>query len=160
MTEPKLSHLDDSGRARMVDVGHKPDTARMALARGEIKMKKETLDLIRAGALKKGDVLTVAQLAGIMGAKRTSELIPLCHPLPLNKIDVDLTLDDALPGVIITATAQTVGKTGVEMEALTAVSIAALTVYDMAKAVEKTMKIQNIRLVEKHGGQSGDVINE
>jgi len=160
MTSPKLSHLDDSGRARMVDVGHKPDTERTAIARGEIQMKPETLGLIRAGAIKKGDVLTVAQLAGIMGAKRTSELIPLCHPLPLNKIDVDLTLDDSLPGVIITATANTIGKTGVEMEALTAVSIAALTVYDMAKAVEKTMKIQNIRLVEKHGGMSGDVVNE
>jgi cyclic pyranopterin phosphate synthase len=160
MTEPKLSHLDDSGRARMVDVGHKPDTERIAIARGEIRMKKETLELIRAGALKKGDVLTVAQLAGIMGAKKTSELIPLCHPLPLNKIDVDLVLDDSIPGVVITAMAKTVGKTGVEMEALTAVSLAALTVYDMAKAVEKTMKIQNIRLVEKHGGQSGDVVNE
>jgi cyclic pyranopterin phosphate synthase len=160
MTEPKLSHLDESGRARMVDVGHKPDTERIAIARGEIQMKKETLDQIRAGAVKKGDVLTVAQLAGIMGAKKTADLIPLCHPLPLNKIDVDLALDDSIPGVVVTATAKTVGKTGVEMEALTAVSIAALTVYDMAKAVEKTMKIQNIRLVEKHGGQSGDVINE
>jgi len=123
-------------------------------------MKKETLDLIRAGQIKKGDVLTVAQIAGITASKRTSELIPLCHPLPLTKIDVDLTMDESLPGVVITATAKTVGKTGVEMEALTAVSIAALTVYDMAKAAEKTMRIQNIRLLEKHGGQSGDVVNE
>ena len=156
----KLSHLDESGRARMVDVGAKPDTERTAIAKGEVRMKKETLDLIRAGQIKKGDVLTVAQIAGITGAKRTSELIPLCHPLPLTKVDVDLALDDSLPGVLITSTAKTFGKTGVEMEALTGVSIAALTVYDMAKAAEKTMCIQNIRLAEKHGGQSGDVINE
>ena len=156
----KLTHLDEQGRASMVDVGHKPDTERMAVVRGEIHMKKETLDLIRAGQIKKGDVLTIAQIAGITAAKRTSDLIPLCHPLPLSKIDVDLALDDALPGVLITATAKTIGKTGVEMEALTAVSVAALTVYDMAKAAEKTMRIQNIRLVEKHGGQSGDVVNE
>ena len=144
----------------MVDVGDKPDTERVAVARGEIHMKKETLDLIRAGQIKKGDVLTVAQIAGITASKRTSELIPLCHPLPLHKVDVDFVLDDSLPGVVITATARTIGKTGVEMEALTAVSIAALTVYDMAKAAEKTMRIQNIRLVEKHGGQSGDIVNE
>lgn len=156
----KLSHLDEQGRVRMVDVGHKPDTQRMAVARGEVHMKKETLKLIRAGQMKKGDVLTVAQIAGISASKRTSELIPLCHPLPLTKVDVDLLLDDSLPGVVITATAKTTGKTGVEMEALTAVSIAALTVYDMAKAAEKTMRIQNIRLVEKHGGQSGDVFNK
>jgi cyclic pyranopterin phosphate synthase len=159
MNSPKLSHIDEQGHARMVDVGDKPDTERLAIARGEVLMKSETLALIRAGAMKKGDVLTVAQIAGISAAKRTSDLIPLCHPLPLTKVDVDLALDDALPGVIITATAKTIGKTGVEMEALTAVSVAALTVYDMAKAVEKTMRIQNIRLVEKHGGRSGDVIN-
>lgn len=156
----KLTHLDPEGRARMVDVGHKPDTERIAVARGEIQMKRETLALIRDGQIKKGDVLTVAQIAGISASKRTAELIPLCHPLPLNKVDVDLALDDSLPGVVITATAKTIGKTGVEMEALTAVSVAALTVYDMAKAAEKTMRIQNIRLIEKHGGQSGDVINE
>jgi cyclic pyranopterin phosphate synthase len=156
----KLSHLDDSGRARMVDVGAKPVTERIAIARGEVHMKKETLELIRTGQIIKGDVLTVAQIAGIIGSKKTSELIPLCHPLPLTKIDIDLSLDDSLPGVVITATAKTVAKTGVEMEALTGVSIAALTVYDMAKAAEKTMRIQNIRLVEKHGGQSGDVKNE
>jgi len=156
----QLTHLDEQGRAKMVDVGHKPDTERIAVAKGEIHMRKETLDLIRAGQIKKGDVLTIAQIAGITASKRTSDLIPLCHPLPLTKVDVDLALDDSLPGVVITATAKTIGKTGVEMEALTAVSIAALTVYDMAKAAEKTMRIQNIRLVEKHGGQSGDIVNE
>jgi cyclic pyranopterin phosphate synthase len=159
MTTP-LSHLDETGRARMVDVGHKPDTERTAVAAGEVVMRHETLALVRSGALKKGDVLAVAQVAGVMAAKRTSELIPLCHPLPLTQVLVDLELDDALPGVRITATTRTVAKTGVEMEALTAVSVAALTIYDMAKAVEKTMRIQNIRLLEKHGGQSGDVINQ
>ncbi len=156
----KLTHLDESGRARMVDVSNKPDSERIAIAQGEVRMLPETLALIRAGQIKKGDVLSVAQIAGIGGAKRTSELIPLCHPLPLTNINVDLTLDDSIPGVRITAAAKTIGKTGVEMEALTAVSVAALTVYDMAKAAEKTMRIQNIRLVEKHGGQSGDVVNE
>lgn len=159
MSTPALTHLDETGRARMVDVGAKADTERLAIARGEVVMKPETLALIRAGQIKKGDVLTVAQIAGIQAAKRTSELIPLCHPLPLTQIDVELTLDDSLPGVQITAAAKTVGKTGVEMEALTAVSLAALTIYDMAKAVEKTMKIQNIRLLEKRGGKSGDVLN-
>ena len=160
MSDPKLTHLDEHGRAHMVDVGAKPDTERIAIAKGEVHMKSETLELIRAGEIKKGDVLTVAQIAGISASKRTSELIPLCHPLPLTKVDVDLALDATLPGVVITATAKTIGKTGVEMEALTAVSVAALTVYDMAKAAEKTMRIQNIRLVKKHGGRSGDVINE
>ena len=156
----KLSHLDEHGRAHMVDVGAKPDTERTAIARGEVHMLQTTFDLIRAGQVKKGDVLTVAQIAGIMAAKRTSELIPLCHPLPLTQVQVELDLDESLPGVVITATARTTGKTGVEMEALTAVSVAALTVYDMAKAAEKTMRIQNIRLVEKHGGRSGHVVNE
>ncbi len=156
----KLTHIDSSGRAHMVDVGDKPVTDRVAIAKGEIVMLRATFDLIRDGQIKKGDVLTVAQIAGITAAKRTSELIPLCHPLPLTKVDVDLALDESLPGVVITATVKTSGKTGVEMEALTAVSVAALTVYDMAKAAEKTMKIQNIRLIEKHGGQSGDVVNE
>jgi cyclic pyranopterin phosphate synthase len=159
MTIP-LSHLDEAGRARMVDVGQKADTERVAVARGEVHMRPETLALIRQGAIKKGDVLTVAQLAGIMAAKRTSDLIPLCHPLSLTQVQVDLVTDEALPGVRITAQVRTVGKTGVEMEALTAVSVAALTIYDMAKAAEKTMRIENIRLVEKHGGRSGDVINE
>lgn len=143
----------------MVDVGHKPDTERIAIARGEVHMKQETLEFIRAGQIKKGDVLTVAQIAGITACKRTSDLIPLCHPLSLSTVDVDLRLDDTLPGVIITATVKVNGKTGVEMEALTAVSVAALTVYDMTKAAEKTMRIQNIRLIEKRGGRSGDVFN-
>lgn len=144
----------------MVDVGDKADTVRTAIAGGEVVMRMTTLEEIRAGNIIKGDVLSVAQIAGITAAKRTSELIPLCHPLPINFIGVSLSLDEGLPGVIITATVKTTGKTGVEMEALTAVSVAALTVYDMAKAVEKTMKIQNIRLIEKHGGRSGDVVNE
>ena len=156
----KLTHLDASGRARMVDVGQKAETDRIAIAKGEVVMRPDTLALIRAGALKKGDVLVVAQVAGVMAAKRTSDLIPLCHPLPLTQVTVDLDLDEELPGVRITARARTVAKTGVEMEALTAVSVAALTVYDMAKAAEKTMCIQNVRLVEKHGGRSGDVVNE
>lgn len=160
MSDPKLTHLDENGRARMVDVGSKPDTERFAIAKGEVHMLHSTFDLIRAGQIKKGDVLTIAQIAGITASKRTSDLIPLCHPLPLTKVDVELALDESLPGIVITSTAKTVGKTGVEMEALTAVTVAALTVYDMAKAAEKTMRIQNIRLVEKHGGLSGDVINE
>ncbi|MBC8509732.1 MAG: cyclic pyranopterin monophosphate synthase MoaC [Anaerolineales bacterium] len=160
MSEKKLSHIDDSGRARMVDVGNKPITERVAVAKGEVHMQPETLELIQQGALKKGDVLSVAQLAGVMAAKRTSELIPLCHPLALNQVLVDVEPDSSLPGVQITATVRTSGKTGVEMEALTAVSVAALTVYDMAKAVEKNMRIENVRVVEKRGGQSGDVVNE
>lgn len=155
----KLSHLDASGRARMVDISEKPETERIALASGEVHMRPDTLAEIQAGSLKKGDVLAVAQIAGVLAAKRTSELIPLCHPLPINQIVVEIEPDSKIPGVSITATVRTTGKTGVEMEALTAVAVAALTVYDMAKAVEKTMRIQNIRLVEKHGGQSGDVIN-
>lgn len=142
----------------MVNVGDKADTERLAVAAGEVRMKPETLALIRAGALKKGDVLTTAQLAGILAAKRTAELIPLCHPLPLTHIEVNCELSDDLPGVLVTARVRTTGKTGVEMEALTAVSIAALTIYDMAKAAEKTMQITNVRLLEKHGGKSGDVV--
>ncbi len=153
-----LTHVDSSGTARMVDVGHKADTERIAVAGGEVRMQPETLRLIREGALKKGDVLTVARVAGIMAAKRTSELIPLCHPLPLTHVEVDMTLDEAERRVMIRATARTTGKTGVEMEALTAVTVAALTVYDMAKAVDRAMRIQNVRLLEKHGGKSGDYI--
>jgi cyclic pyranopterin phosphate synthase len=160
MNSKKLSHIDEGGQAHMVDVGAKPVTERTAVARGEVQLKPETLELVRQGLLKKGDVLTVAQIAGIMAAKRTAELIPLCHPLPLHQVEVDLALDGNLPGVVITASARTSGKTGVEMEALTAVSVAALTVYDMVKAVEKTARIHNIHLVEKTGGQSGDVFNE
>jgi cyclic pyranopterin phosphate synthase len=160
MDTPRLTHLDDSGYAHMVDVGGKPETERIAVARGEVRMKRETLELIRAGALKKGDVLTVAQVAGITAAKRTSDLIPLCHSLPLTSVNVALALDDTLPGVAIIATVRTVARTGVEMEALTAAAVAALTVYDMAKSAERTMCIQNICLMEKRGGQSGDVLNE
>jgi cyclic pyranopterin phosphate synthase len=155
-----LTHLDDTGTARMVDVGAKPDTERVAVAAGAVYMQPETLRLIREGALKKGDVLTVARLAGVMGAKRTSELIPLCHPLPLTHLDIDVTLDEAANAVRITATARTIGKTGVEMEALTAVTTAALTVYDMAKAVDRGMRLSDIRLLEKHGGQHGDYVAE
>ena len=144
----------------MVDVGAKDDTDRWALAHGEVVLKPETVALIRQGLMKKGDVLTVAQIAGIMAAKKTSELIPLCHPIPIHQVEVNLELDEGLPGVKIAATVRTTGKTGVEMEALTAVSVAALTVYDMVKAVEKTGRIQNIHLVEKHGGKSGDIVNE
>jgi len=144
----------------MVDISEKADTVRVAVAKGEVRMERATLGLIRDGQLQKGDVLAVAELSGVMAAKKTWELVPLCHPLALSHIDVELALDDALPGVVITATAKATGKTGVEMEALTAVSVAALTVYDMAKAAEKTMRIGNIRLVEKHGGRSGDVVNE
>jgi cyclic pyranopterin phosphate synthase len=156
----KLSHLDSTGRAQMVDVSEKAETDRLAVAKGEVRMLSATLELIRAGQLAKGDVLTVAQVAGIAGAKKTSDLVPLCHPLPLTKIDVEFELDESLPGVVITARAKTRARTGVEMEALTAVSVAALTIYDMAKAAEKTMRIGNIRLVEKRGGRSGDVVNE
>jgi len=156
----ELSHIDANGNAKMVDVSEKTETTRLAIACGEIRMKPETLALIKAGAMKKGDVLTVAQIAGIQAAKKTSELIPLCHPLPITKVDVEMRINDQLPGVVITATVKVTGKTGVEMEALTAVSVAALTIYDMAKAVEKTMCIQNIRLIEKHGGRSGDIANE
>jgi cyclic pyranopterin phosphate synthase len=154
----QLTHLDEQGRARMVDVGAKPDSERVAVAAGSVTMQPETLRLIREGALKKGDVLTIARIAGIMAAKRTSELIPLCHPIALTQIDVNLTLSDEQNAVHITATARTIGKTGVEMEALTAVSTAALTVYDMAKAVDRGMVISDIRLLEKHGGQHGDYV--
>ena len=158
--ESQLTHVDASGAARMVDVGGKPDTAREAVARGRVSMRAETLALVRANAFDKGDVLGVARIAGIMGGKDTSRLIPLCHPLPLHKIDVDLQLNESASAVEITATARTTGKTGVEMEALTAVSVAALTVYDMCKAVDRGMRIEAVRLVRKTGGRSGDVIME
>lgn len=154
----KLTHLDAEGRAEMVDVGNKPDNERMAVAEGAVYVQPETLQLIREGNMKKGDVLTVARLAGIMGAKKTSDLIPLCHPLPLTKIGVDLWLDDDANAVRIQATARTIGKTGVEMEALTAVNVAALTVYDMAKAVDREMRISDVRLLEKRGGTRGDYV--
>ena len=158
--ESELTHVDQSGKAQMVDVGSKPDTRREAVARGRVVMRRETLELIRANAFEKGDVLGVARIAGIMGAKNTSSLIPLCHPLPLNKVAVEFDLDKDDSAVEITATARTTGKTGVEMEALTAVSIAALTIYDMCKAVDRGMRIEAVRLARKTGGQSGDVVLE
>lgn len=150
-----LTHFDDQGHAHMVDVGAKPVTDRIATAEGRIVMTAQTLGLITEGRAKKGDVLGVARLAGIMAAKKTSDLIPLCHPLPITKVAVDLVPDAALPGVRVTATVKTSGVTGVEMEALTAVSVACLTVYDMLKAVEKGMQIEGIRLLLKDGGKSG-----
>lgn len=156
----ELSHLDDAGRASMVDVGQKPDTERLAVVRGHVTMQPETLTLIREGQIKKGDVLSVARIAGIMAAKRTPDLIPLCHPIQLTHVDVDLTLDDEEPRVLIEARVRSVGKTGVEMEALTAATVAALTIYDMAKAVDRSMRIEAVRLVEKHGGRSGSIVLE
>lgn len=150
-----LTHFDSRGQAHMVDVSAKAETARTAIAEGMVVMSSETLALAQGGAAK-GDVLGVARLAGIMGAKRTSDLIPLCHPLPLTKVSVELEPDASLPGIRITATASTTGRTGVEMEALTAVSTACLTVYDMLKAAQKDMRIEGIRLLSKTGGKSGD----
>jgi cyclic pyranopterin phosphate synthase len=150
-----LSHFDDQGRAHMVDVSEKPASARLAVAEGIVRMSPATLVLVREGRAEKGDVLGIARIAGIMGAKRTSDLIPLCHPLPVTKVALDLTPDDTLPGIRITATVKTTGQTGVEMEALTAVSVAALTVYDMLKAAEKGIVIEGIRLTLKEGGKSG-----
>ena len=150
-----LTHFDAKGDAHMVDVSDKAVTSRVATARGHIKMQRETFDIISEGRAKKGDVLGVARLAGIMGAKKTPDLIPLCHPLPVTKVAVELTLDHDLPGVQIEATVKTTGQTGVEMEAMTAVSTAALTIYDMSKAVDKSMEIGAIRVVLKDGGKSG-----
>jgi cyclic pyranopterin phosphate synthase len=157
MTE-QLTHLDEHGTARMVDVSPKLETERLAVAGGRVTMQPSTLRLIREGSIKKGDVLTIARIAGIMGAKRTAELIPLCHPLPLTHIELELTLDEAINAVQIIARARTVGKTGVEMEALTAVATAALTIYDMAKAVDRAMQIEGITLLEKRGGVHGDYV--
>lgn len=152
----RLSHVDESGSARMVDVAAKPDSSRGALATGSITMARETFEAIRENRIAKGDVLSVARIAGIMAAKRTAELIPLCHPVALTNAAVDLELDPLLPGVRVSASASTVGKTGVEMEALTAVATALLTIYDMAKAMDRGMIIGEIALAEKSGGQSGD----
>ena len=151
----KFTHLDSEGNAIMVDVSEKPQTERMAIAKGEVLITANTMKMIIAEDLQKGDVLSVAQLAGIMGAKRTSDLIPLCHPLNLSSVEVELSCDRLRNAVNITATCKLTGQTGVEMEALTAVSLAALTVYDMCKAVDKEMRITNIRLVQKSGGRSG-----
>ena len=152
----KLTHFDDDGKAHMVDVGAKPQSKRTAVASGLVRMSKAALDEIRRGAAAKGDVLGVARLAGIMASKRTADLIPLCHPLGLDHVQIDLEADDALPGVVITATCVVTGRTGVEMEAMTAVSVCALTIYDMCKSVDRAMRIEGIRLVHKSGGKSGD----
>lgn len=150
-----LSHLDDQGRPRMVDVGEKPITQRVAIAEGEIRTASATLMAVREGRTSKGDVLQVAQIAGVMASKRTAELIPLCHPLPISSVEVEIRPDPGLPGFRARATVRVEGKTGVEMEALTAVSCALLTIYDMCKAVDRGMQIERIRLVYKEGGQSG-----
>jgi cyclic pyranopterin phosphate synthase len=156
MADPSdLTHLGSSGEAWMVDVSEKASTARVAVAEGRVIMSAATLDLVRRGDAKKGDVLGAARIAGIMAAKKTSELIPLCHPLALTKVVVDIEPDEALPGFVVQATAKVTGQTGVEMEALTAVSVACLTIYDMVKAVERGMRIEGIHLVEKTGGKSG-----
>jgi cyclic pyranopterin phosphate synthase len=150
-----LSHLGSRGAARMVDVSAKPATEREAIAEGHVLMQRKTLDIVRRGDAKKGDVLGAARIAGIMAAKRTHELIPLCHPLALTQVEVDVTPDAKLPGVTVKARVKVAGPTGVEMEALTAVSVACLTIYDMVKAVERGMRIEGIRLIEKSGGKSG-----
>jgi len=159
-TGERLSHFDREGRARMVDVGAKPVTDRVAVAKGEVEMQPETLSLIREGRIGKGDVLAVAQVAGIMAAKRTPDLIPLCHPIPLTSVELELEPNEERSSVKITATVKTRARTGVEMEALTAVSAAALAIYDMCKAVDKGMKLTNIRLVRKAGGRSGEITLE
>jgi cyclic pyranopterin phosphate synthase len=151
----KLTHLSARGEAHMVDVSGKPATEREATAEGRVIMQQTTLDIVRSGDARKGDVLGTARIAGIMAAKRTHELIPLCHPLPLSQVEVDLVPDAKLPGVAVKARVKVAGKTGVEMEALTAVSVACLTIYDMVKAIERGMRIEGIRLVEKRGGKSG-----
>ena len=155
--DTQLTHLDDHGNVKMVDVGDKDITSRVAVARGYVSIQPETLRLIKDGLMKKGDVLTIAQIAGIMGAKKTSDLIPLCHPLPLDKVDVDLELDESECRINIEATARTTSRTGVEMEALTAVSVAGLTLYDMCKAVDRGMRIEAVRVVQKSGGRSGNI---
>jgi cyclic pyranopterin monophosphate synthase len=155
-----LTHLDAHGNARMVNVGAKADSERIAVAAGRVTMQPATFALIRDGAIKKGDVLTIARLAGIMAAKKTSEMIPLCHPIALTHLDVTLTLNESDAAIEIIATARTIGKTGVEMEALTAVMGAALTIYDMAKAVDRAMQITDVRLLEKRGGIHGDYVAE
>lgn len=160
MTQRTLTHIDRSGNASMVDVSAKPDTERIAVAVGSVAMQPETLRLVADNAFEKGDVLAVARIAGIMGAKQTSNLIPLCHPLPLSRISVDFDLDVDANTVSIIAEAKTTGKTGVEMEALTAVSIAALAIYDMCKAVDRGMRIKDVRLTRKSGGKSGDYRSE
>jgi cyclic pyranopterin phosphate synthase len=156
MPDAELTHISQRGEARMVDVSAKSMTERLAIAEGRVIMRKETLDVVIAGNAAKGDVLGAARLAGIMAAKRTHGLIPLCHPLPITKVEIEINPEHALPGFLVQATVKVTGQTGVEMEALVAVSIACLTIYDMAKAIEKGMHIEGIRLLEKSGGKSGD----
>ena len=156
----ELTHMDESGRPRMVDVTQKPDTQREAVAKGTVRMQAATLDLLKKGKLAKGDVLAVAKLAGIMAAKQTPNLIPLCHPVLIGDVRIDFTLDEKNSAVEITATVESVGKTGVEMEALTATAVTALTIYDMCKAVDRGIQIENIRLVSKSGGKSGTITLE
>jgi cyclic pyranopterin phosphate synthase len=151
----KLTHLAKTGEARMVDVSGKAVTARIAVAEGRVVMAATTLDIVLAGNAKKGDVIGIARIAGIMAGKKTHELIPLCHPMPVSKIAVEITADRKMPGLLVRATAHVIGQTGVEMEALTAVAVACLTIYDMVKAVERGMRIEGIRLIEKSGGKSG-----
>lgn len=156
----KLTHMDESGRPRMVDITEKPDTHRQAVARGLVRMQPSTLELIRKGQMAKGDVLSVAQLAGTMAAKQTPNLIPLCHPILIGDIRIEFDIDDKESTVAITVTVESTGKTGVEMEAMTATAVAALTIYDMCKAVDRGMKIENIRLIRKSGGKSGTITLE
>ncbi len=155
-TADQLTHFDSTGQAHMVDVAAKNDTHRVALAAGTIRMKPETLALVRSGSAKKGDVIGIARIAAIMGAKRTSDLVPLCHPLPITRVAVDFDIDEATSSVHCRAQVETIGKTGVEMEALTAVQVGLLTIYDMCKAVDRGMVMTNVRVLEKHGGKSGD----
>jgi cyclic pyranopterin phosphate synthase len=156
----ELSHMDEKGRPRMVDVSGKPETERLAIAKGLVKMQAATFKRIKQGRVEKGDVLAVAQLAGIMAAKQTSHLIPLCHPIPIDEVKLDFALDGKNSAVEITAAAKSMGRTGVEMEALTAVAIAALTIYDMVKSIDRGMRIESIRLVKKSGGKSGEITLE
>jgi len=156
----KLTHMDESGRPRMVDITEKPDTHREAVVKGTVSMQAATLDLLKKGKMAKGDVLAVAQLAGIMAAKQTPNLIPLCHPVPIGDIKIEFSLNEENSTVEITTTVKSVGKTGVEMEALTATAVTALTIYDMCKAVDRGMRIENIRLIRKSGGKSGTITLE
>jgi cyclic pyranopterin phosphate synthase len=155
-----MTHFDSTGRARMVDITAKPVTERMAKARGVIRMKRETLEAIRDGATKKGDVIAVARIAGIMAAKRTSELVPLCHPIPLTDVDLTIELDESLPGARVTASAKTAAQTGVEMEAVVATSVTLITIFDMVKGLDRDLMIGEITITEKHGGKSGDWVRD
>lgn len=156
----KLTHFDSDGRVNMVDVSNKKTTNRVAVAAGQVRMQSNTLALVQSGKSKKGDVITISEIAGVMATKRTADLIPLCHPLPITGAKVSITLDENLPGLLVSARVKTTGQTGVEMEALTAVSVACLTIYDMLKAVDKAMVIENIELREKSGGKSGTYVKD